>query len=98
MGDDLSKESYQKISPSFSSINATSDDIKELLCLVRSIALQGLQTLNFINGSAMMDDDYMWLTGITKTQSGQVLEYIPSLRSTFIRSRHTAQALLLVKF
>ena len=45
-----------------------------------------------------MDEDYMWLTGIIKTQSDQMLEYIPSLHSTFIRSSRTAQALLLVKF
>ena len=96
-GDDLSEESYQKISPSSSSLNATSDDIKELLCEVRSIALQGSNTLNFNDGSAMTDEDYMRLTGITKTQFDQVLEYIPSLRSTSIRSSRTALALLLVK-
>ena len=96
-GDDLSEVGYQKISPSSLSLNAMSDDIKKLLSDVRSIALQCSHTLNFNDGSAMTVEDYMRLTGITKTKFDQELEYIPSLRSTFIRSSRTDLALLLVK-
>ena len=63
-GDTLSKKSYQKITASSNSFNATSEDIKELLNEVRNNALHGSHTLDFDDSTAMNDEDYMRLTGI----------------------------------
>ena len=96
-GDTLSEESYLKITASSNSFNATSEDIKELLNEVRNIALHGSHTLDFDDSTAMNDEDYMRLTGITKLQFDEVLAHLSSLRSTSVRSSRTALALLLVK-
>lgn len=96
-GDFLSEECYSSITSFSDSFNATSQDIKELLNEVRVIALQGSNTLNFDDSSAMVDTDYMRLTGVTKSQFDSIMSHLSTLRSTSTRSSRTALALLLVK-
>ena len=96
-GDALSEDSYLKITASSNCFSATSEDIKELLNEVRSIALHGSHTLKFDNSNAMSDEDYIRLTGISKLQFDEVLSHLSTVRSTSVRSSRTALALLLVK-
>ena len=57
-GDALSEESYLKITASSNCFSATSENIKELLNEVRTIALLGSHTLKFDDSTAMRDQDY----------------------------------------
>ena len=53
-------------------------------------------TLNFEYSTAISDEDYMRLTGISKLQFDEMLSHLSTVRSTSVRSSRTALALLLV--
>ena len=79
----------------FSSFNRT--DLTTMLTDMRSRCQTNSSGVDFEDPSALSDDDYYNLTGITKDQFSSLAASLTSLRNTCNRSVRTCLALLLVK-